>query len=222
MSDSIILRHVRVNWLWLKNAKEMTSPETGKVTGHRFEATCIVEPDSENHKAIKAAMLAAAEAKWGADGEKIFEKLVKQGRVSLKDGNSCFDKKGNIRDGFENTVCFNPYRWKQEGKPNDNRPRVGNKFGQWATEDNWDVFPTTGDERLPQAGDYCDVQVRFWAQDHPAGGQRINAELGIVVFAEAGEPLGSAGGVSESDADDFLKQIGTEKKDPMDVGGLNG
>lgn len=211
MGVTVNLSDVRAHWIWLQKMK--TIENEGKPDTHRFECTLIVDPDSDADKRIEQGMLDAAVEKWGEKGETILNVLKGKGRVTYKDGNTCVDKEGTLRDGFADTKYFTPYR--NEGK---GRVMVFNEFGEKADDTNWSSFPTEGEGHLPRNGDYVQAQVNFWAQDNPSGGQRINAELVIVKMLRDGPPLGGGVDVSDETGDAFLAEMGVSEKSAQEAG----
>lgn len=184
---------VRFNWLWVDKPKEYEN-ESGEKHA-RYEATLIVEPGSSADKAIEAGIEAAAEEKWGEKAEGVLKRLRTQNRVCYKDGNSNLDKEGEIRDGFADMKYLTPYRAEKKGPV-----KVLNRAGGNALEEGG----------LPQNGDYGAAMFNIWAQDNPKGGQRINAEISIVMKKRDGDSLGGSFGVSEDDVSAFASEFAEE------------
>lgn len=63
--------------------------------------------------------------------------------------------------------------------------------------------PLKKETGLPYNGCYCNVVVRFWAQDDKDYGKRINCSLEAIQFVEDGEKLGG-GGVDPDEVFDDL------------------
>ena len=145
----------------------------------RYSATLLYEPGSANEKAIKAAMLAAAAAKWGeSKAAKAVEGLTKAGKVAIGDG----DEKDKY-DGFAGKMYVQAHA-RENTPPGLYGPRK---------------------EQLPRntgmiyAGCYVNASIEFWAQDNQYG-KRINASLRGLQFVRDGDAF--SGGRPAS-ADEF-------------------
>ena len=201
---------VRLQWQNLREPKEFDNGN------RRFEATLIIEPDSDADKTLTSAMKEAAAARWGEDGAAIFKALTVKERVCRKDGNKQITKKGEARPEFADMVFFTPYRAAKKG-----RPIVMNEFAERADDENWNEFPKEGEGHLPRDGDYVKAQINVWAQDNPEGGQRLNAELEILMHERDGDSLEYQGEIDSSIADDFVAEMGAKER-PAETGGLRG
>lgn len=155
----------------------------------RYSATLIFPPDHEAVPLIKAAILAAATAKWAAKAQATVTALEKSGKLALHDG----DEKSNY-DGFEGNLFVTA------ASREDSPPGVYDA----------DKTPLTERSGKIYAGCYVNASVDFWAQDN-AFGKRVNAQLRGVQFAADGDAF-SAGrpasadefeAVEGADADDF-------------------
>jgi len=194
---------VRFNYVWVRDPKVYTNDDGSE--NSRYEAVVIVEPGSQADKAVDKAILDTAEEKWGEKAAAILKKLRSQDRVCYKDGNNNFTKDGEIRDGFADMMYFRPYRHASKGPV-----KVLNEFGKEITAETWSSFPTSDPGHPPRNGDYGAVMVNFWAQDSERGGQRINAELEIIMHTHDGDPLGSAD-LSDAAVDDFASAYAKEQ-----------
>ena len=143
-----------------------------------FEAAFLFAPGSEAHKALEAAMVAAAQERWGAKAQQTLKGLVAGGKVCLRNG----DEKADL-DGYAGNLFLNARSPK--------RPLVVDK----------DRAPLVEADGKPYAGCFVNAIVDVYAQDHAQYGKRINAALGGVQFIRDGEAFG-AKGVAETDFDE--------------------
>ena len=155
----------------------------------KYGSTFIFEPGSENEKALKKAMLEAAEAKFPGKGQANIKQLNASGKVCLRSG----DEKSNY-EGFEGKMFI--------AASSKKRPTVVDRDRSPLTEDDGRVYP----------GCYVNAILEIWAMDNQYG-KRINAELTGVQFVRDGEPLG--GGAAPATADDFPAL----EDEPAEVGG---
>lgn len=144
----------------------------------KYSASFIIAKDDPQLEKVKAEIMAAAKAKWGAKATDILKSLQAQNKVCLRDGAEKADM-----DGFGDGVMF-------FGASTDARPGVFDR----------DRTPLTADDGRPYAGCYVNAMVEFWAQDNQYG-KRVNAQLKGVQFNADGPPFG-AGGVPAT-SDDF-------------------
>ena len=146
----------------------------------------IVTPTDADVKAIDAAMLAVATAKWKDDGEAVLALLREEKRVAFEKSAYRNKKTGKVYDGFEGSYSLGTRNPKAQ-------PTV---FDQY----NKEVTGKTAIERLIYSGCKVHAKVEFWAQDNSFG-RRINCSLLGVMFAADGERFG--GGSAPASKDDF-------------------
>lgn len=161
----------------------LNEPETFRGEGKpKFSASLIFKPDSPNHKAVMAALHAAAAEEWGADkAEKAVKAIMAQNKCALRDGASKAEY-----DGFEGMMYV------AANSPGNVPPRLldGNK--QELPRDTGVIYP----------GCYVNASVEFWALNKSKGfGNQLNAQLRGLQFAGDGDSFGagSAAGVDEFD-----------------------
>lgn len=131
----------------------------------RFSGTLLFEKDSESHKACKAAMLAAAEAKWPGKGAAAVKALSAGLKTALQDG----DTKTQY-DGFEDMMFVSAHS--QAANP----PRLLDGQRKELPRNTGMIYP----------GCYVNASIEFWAQDNKWG-KRINAQLRGVQFCADGD-----------------------------------
>lgn len=171
--STVMLNDVRLAFPSLFKATSF-KPEDPK----KYGATFLLEPDSENVKKVKKAMVAAAEEKWPGKGVAMVKQLVAGNRVCLRSG----DEKSDY-DGFEGMVFVSTN--------NPKRPTVFDR----------DRTPLAEEDGRIYAGCYVNARVEVWAQDSHQWGKRLNASVIGVQFVRDGEPFG--GGAAPATADDF-------------------
>lgn len=173
----------------LKNVRlafaDLFQPRSVNNSDPKFSAAFIMEPDSPNVAAVEAAMKDVATAKWGAKGEKILAKLIKDKKVCLKDGNDNTNKEGEVYSGFEGMSYVSAN--------NAERPILLDRNG---------VDELTRADGKPYAGCYVYANIEIWAQDNSYG-QRINAQLRGVQFFKDGDAFAGGTPVSAEEFDDL-------------------
>lgn len=132
----------------------------------RFGASFPIVPGSENAKALSAAILEVAKAKWGAKAEGILAQIKAKGDLGYQEAPKR-NSEGNIYDGFEDRHTLNA--------SNKVRPQVIDR----------DTSPLTQADGKPYAGCYVDASIEFWAQDNSYG-KKVNATLRWVQFRADG------------------------------------
>ena len=182
------LDNVRLSFPQLFTATSF-NPEQKK----KFSATLLFADGSETDKAVKKAILDAAEAKWPGKGAAMVKQLQAQGKLCLRGG----EEKPNY-DGFGEGVKF-------VNASNDKRPTVIDR----------DRTPLTEEDGRIYAGCYVNAVVEFWGQDNQWG-KRVNCSLRGVQFARYGEPFG--GGGVPATADDFPELEDEPVTDAADLG----
>ena len=168
---------VKLNDVRLSFANALFEPQKVQGQGEaKFSASFILPPNHPGVAAIKAAMKAVAEAKWGAKAAETFMALKAGDKLALHDGDSKPQYQGYKGNLFVNAS-------------NKIKPLVidGNKS------------PLAATSGRPYAGCYVNGSIELWAQDNQFG-KRINATLKGVQFLRDGERL-AGGGVAS--ADDF-------------------
>lgn len=144
----------------------------------RHSATFLVEPGSENDKAIWAAIKAVAAEKWPKKSASILEGMK---------GNSnkfCYQN-GDMKeyDGYQGMFYIASHR-----KSTDGRPLIIDR----------NKAPLTADSGKPYGGCYVNASIDIYAQD--GENQGIRCGLLAVQFFKDGD---SFGGASKSKGDEF-------------------
>lgn len=172
--SKIVIKNVRLSFPKLFEAT------TFKGTGTpRYEATFLIEPNSDAHKAISVALFEAANLKWGA---KASAKL-KQLRSSKQ------------------TFCYMPGestgREENEGLfvLSSNRKEKDGPVGKFDS----DKTPIHSDNGRIYGGCFVNASVDIWAQDGEFPGMRCT--LIAVQFAKDGDAFG--GTAAKSTGDEF-------------------
>ncbi len=183
MTDSVVmLENVRITFPALFEPKAAEAGQKPK-----FSAAFLMAKDHPAVAAIKNAIVAAAQEKWGAKHEAILKELFAGGKLCLRDG----DAKASYA-GYAGNLFISA--------SNDARPLVidGNRS------------PLTQADGKPYSGSYVNAKVQIWAQDNKYG-KRVNASLMGVQFYKDGERL-AGGAVATSD--DF-QAIAPEKAEEV-------
>lgn len=178
----VVLKNVRLAF------PALFEPRSLEGGAARYSAVFIIDPDSENAKAVDAAMKEAAKAKWGDKAPVVYKRLLTDKRVCLRTEPRT-NKDGEVYDGFEDKYSLSA--------SNKVRPTVVDR----------DRSPLTEADGKPYGGCYVNAIVDIYAQDHkdPTIGRRINASLMGVQFVKDGESFG-APRVAKEDAFDMLAE----------------
>lgn len=144
----------------------------------KYSATFGFAPTHPAHAAIKAALKAAAESKWGAKAGEIFLMLKAGDKLCLHDG----DAKAN-KEGYKGNLFVSASN-KLKPLVVDNKPAPGQTS----------VRVIEANEGRVYSGCYVNATIELWPQDNKWG-KRINASLMGVQFLRDGERL-SGGGVA--------------------------
>lgn len=164
-----------------------------------YGAKFPIKVNSEQQKAIEAAMKAEAEETWKDKADSVLSMLTDDGKV-------CFVKKvykskktGEPYQGFDGTHYLSARNAKTQ-------PTVFNEYG--------DELKTKSDiEAKAFSGALVNASVEIWAQDNKWG-RRINCSLRGVMLTGQGENFG--GGSSPASADEFAS-LAKAKADAEDI-----
>lgn len=169
----VTLKDVRLSFPDLFEAKDYQND--GKF---RYNATFLVEPGSNNDKAVRAALKAAAEEKFGKKADAILKSLENNSnKFCYLDGNT------KEYDGYEDMMYIAAHR-----KQADGRPLIIDQQKQ----------PLTAADGKPYAGCYVNALIDVWAQDGQNTG--IRCTLKGVQFSKDGD---SFSGSAAAKLDDF-------------------
>lgn len=164
----LLLKNVRMAFPALWEPKTVgNDPKAKPAYGARY----IIEPGSENAKALAAAVeqVARENPKWTGKWEGILKQLREDKKVCYVEG-PYNNKNGEPYDGFED--MFNL------GTRNEKlKPTVKDKFNQAVAE---------GAPGAPYGGCYVHAAIEVWSQDNQWG-RRINATTRGVMFAGDGD-----------------------------------
>lgn len=151
-----------------------------------YGAKFPIKPNSEQQKAIEAAMKAEAEEVWKDKADSVLSMLVDDGKVAFVKKVYKSKKTGEAYQGFEGAHYLSTRNAKTQ-------PTVYNEYG--------DELKSKGDiERQAFSGAVVNASVEIWAQDNKWG-RRINCSLRGVMLTGEGENVG--GGSAPASADEF-------------------
>lgn len=179
----VMLKNVRIAFCQSLVGEAETFPGS---TVARHSAVFLVEPGSENDKAIQAAIKAEAVNVWAKKADSTLEGLK---------GNSnkyCY-LSGNTKDydGFEGMMTLGAHRKEADGRPmlldNVKDPATGK------------AAKLTGKEGRIYGGCYVNAKVSIYCQNGQYSGVRCGL-LGVQ-FAAPGDSFGGAGRAKEDDFD---------------------
>lgn len=149
-----------------------------------YSAMFLISKGDKQIESIRAIIEQVAKARWGAKYAEVLQKLYKQDRVCLRDGDA------------KDAASLNGYYY--VSARSDKRPLVINR----------DRTPIRPDDGIIYPGCRVNAIVDIWAQDNQYG-RRINAVLSGVQFRSDDEAFSS---VSPARAEDFpdLSDLGDE------------
>lgn len=154
-----------------------------------YRATFLLEPGSENHKALKTAMEEVAKEEWKDKYKSILEKANDDSKLRfLVDGNK------KEYDGYAGMIAVSAKRDQSKG-----RPLIIDKNKE----------PLAETDGKPYGGCYVNATVEVWAQNNKWG-KTIRAQLLAVQFSKDGDAFGA--GSAKGDPDEFedLSETGDE------------
>ena len=164
-----------------------------------YGAKFPIKVNSEQQKAIEAAMLAEAKEAWKDKADDVLAMLAEDGKVAFVKKVYRSKKTGEPYQGFDGTHYLSARNAKTQ-------PTVFNEYG--------DELKTKGDiEAKAFSGALVNASVEIWAQDNKWG-RRINCSLRGVMLTGQGENFG--GGSSPASADEFAG-LAKAKADAEDI-----
>jgi hypothetical protein len=185
MTTKVKLQDVRIAF-----CSSLFEPEQYQGAGpFRHSATFLVKPGSANDKAIQAAILAEATAKWPKAPQKQID------AIKNNSNKFCY-MSGDTKEyaGFEGMMYIAAHR-----KQTDGAPLIIDR----------DKAPLGPNAGRPYGGCYVNAVVEIYAQDGENKGMRCG--LTAVQFFRDGD---SFGGASKANADDF-EDLGVEEEDSL-------
>ena len=185
MGTQVKLKNVRIAFI-----DDLFEPGQYEGKGDfRHTATLIVEPGSENDKAVQAAIDAEAKGVWAKKADAMLEDMRgnKNKYCYIKNKK---DKTGEVYEGFEDRFALSAIRKAKDGPPlflhkfkgADGRPQK-----------------LTGKEGVIYAGCYVNVAVEIWAQSGTYSG--IRCGLLTVQYHGQGDSFGGASRVTDDGFD---------------------
>ena len=177
---TVILKNVRLSFPDLfKPGKPMNEGDVAK-----YGCQSIIDIGSEAETAAKNAMMAEAQAVFGANWKAIVGSMEKT-KKCLRSGNDNLDKEGNIRDGYEGKMYLVA---RNKAKP----ALVGGKNADGSFQH------LTEEDGKPYGGCYANVKVDIRAMKAKEKiPNQIYASLLAVQFVRDGDAFGAAPGTPE-------------------------
>ena len=160
----------------------------------RYSAAFLFLPAHPAAKAVRAAEVEVAKAKWGEKAGEVFKMLKAQDRAVLKDGDAKFNKDGSPTLGYPGMLYV----------------QANNKMAPLILDAS--KAPLRADSGRPYSGCQVNAKIEIWAQDSHQWGRRLNCALLGVQFVRDGERLGGGSVASE---DDFEPIEGVEEAGAM-------
>lgn len=171
----IVVKNVRLSYpsLWKPSGVEGSEP--------KYNATFLIEKDSDAAKQIEAEIERVAAEAFGKSSEAILKKQDSGDRRLLKDGDTKLTKEGDPADGYPGHYYLKAANKQKPKVVNRDRSELGEADGK------------------PYGGCYVNVQLDFWPQNNKFG-KFVNVKLLAVQFWEDGA---SFGGGTAADIDAF-------------------
>lgn len=164
-----------------------------------YGAKFPIKPNSEQQKAIEAAILAEAKEAWKDKADSVVKMLEEDGKIAFTKKVYRSKKTGEPYQGFDGQHYLSTRNAKTQ-------PSVYNQYGEEVTG--------KGDiERQAFSGAVVNASIEIWAQDNKWG-RRINCSLRGVMLTGEGENFG--GGSSPASADEFAG-LAKAKADAEDI-----
>lgn len=151
-----------------------------------YGAKFPIKPNSEQQKAIEAAVLAEAKEAWKDKADSVVKMLEEDGKVAFTKKVYRSKKTGEPYQGFDGMHYLSTRNAKTQ-------PTVFNQYGE-------EVSGKGDIERQAFSGAVVNASIEIWAQDNKWG-RRINCSLRGVMLTGEGENFG--GGSSPASADEF-------------------
>lgn len=164
-----------------------------------YGAKFPIKPNSEQQKAIEAAVLAEAKEAWKDKADSVVKMLEEDGKVAFTKKVYKSKKTGEAYQGFEGTHYLSTRNAKTQ-------PTVFNQYGE-------ELSGKSDIEAKAFSGAVVNASIEVWAQDNKWG-RRINCSLRGVMLTGEGENFG--GGSSPASADEFAS-LAKAKADAEDI-----
>lgn len=187
----VVLRNVRIAFPELWEATAFKGDPNSKP---RFSCTFLIEPGSENDKAVQAAIVRVTNEKFKENAAAIRNKIKgNSGQCFYISGDNCTKPDGTIYTGFEGKVALRANRPAAQGAPKVVTGR--------------NIPVRQGEPSAPYSGCYVNAIVEPFAYTTPKSG--VSCGLVLVQFAKDGESFGGGSTV----ADDALEAVESEESD---------
>jgi hypothetical protein len=164
-----------------------------------YGAKFPIKPNSEQQKALEAAILAEATEAWKDKADSVLKMLEEDGKVAFTKKVYRSKKTGEAYQGFDGAHYLSTRNAKTQ-------PTVFNQYGE-------ELSGKSDIEAKAFSGALVNASVEIWAQDNKWG-RRINCSLRGVMLTGEGENFG--GGSAPASADEFAG-MAKAKADAEDI-----
>lgn len=164
-----------------------------------YGAKFPIKPNSEQQKALEAAILAEATEAWKDKADSVLKMLEEDGKVAFTKKVYRSKKTGEAYQGFDGAHYLSTRNAKTQ-------PTVFNQYGE-------ELSGKSDIEAKAFSGALVNASVEIWAQDNKWG-RRINCSLRGVMLTGEGENFG--GGSAPASADEFAG-LAKAKADAEDI-----
>ena len=194
-SPSVILKRVRITWL------DAFKPGEGMNGGApKFKVSALIEPDSENAKLAKTAMVEAAKGLWAANAVGVIQSMAANNKA-LRNGNDKLNDDGSVRTEYQDMLyvsASNKQKPQVVGPKKHNGSFVTITENGRGTVNGMDVTEQLGWEiKAPYRGCYCNLKVQFVAGKSFKGTNgeiipnQVYAKIEAIQFVDDGEAFGA-------------------------------
>ena len=164
-----------------------------------YGAKFPIKPNSEQQKAIEAAIVAEAKEAWKDKADSVLKMLEEDGKVAFTKKVYRSKKTGEPYQGFDGAHYLSARNAKTQ-------PTVFNQYGE-------EISGKSDIEAKAFSGAVVNASIEIWAQDNKWG-RRINCSLRGVMLTGEGENFG--GGSAPASADEFAS-LAKAKADAEDI-----
>ncbi len=216
-SQSVILKGVRATWLDIFKPGEGMNGGTPK-----YKVSALIEPDSENAKIAKAAMVEAAKILWGANAISVIQSMAANNKA-IRNGNDKLNDDGSVRDEYKDMLYISS---SNKQKPQIVGPKKHN--GQFVTlteagrgtVQGLDVTEQLGWEvKVPYRGCEINLKVQFVAGKSFKGNNgeiipnQVYAKVEAVQFVKDGIAFGAGPTSAEGFGEEAVAETATGEGD---------
>ena len=171
-------------------------PEAFKKNAPKYSAVFLLEPDSDQHKAVMEEIKRVAKEAFEGKAVAVLKKQNASDRKLVREGNDKVNDDDVITDGYEDMVYIKG--------ANKSKVKLVNRDRSALTEEDGVLY----------GGCYVNAQLDIWAHDNDYG-KFINCKLLAIQFWGEGEPFSTdtAADLDAFETTENLEPISSEDDD---------